>query len=751
MIKLAKSLLDNDTVSAIINAKHRDVFSVLGMHKHATESVIIVRSFLPEAQSVEVIDSKTNKSVAILDLVDQVGLFEGKIARRTAVFNYRLRVSYKNDICVLDDPYRFPSLINIEDLYLFCEGTHEKTYQWMGAHPLEVDNVKGTHFVVWAPDASRVSVVGDFNFWDSRHHVMRKHPAAGVWEIFIPKVSESTSYKYEIADENGQIQPLKADPYAFSMQLAPETASKVVQNSDYQWQDDQWMDKRASSPDHYQGPVSIYEVHLGSWKRNSENYSENNANEAHAPSYLTYIELAEQLVPYVVAMGFTHLQLMPVSEFPFDGSWGYQPIGLFAPTVRFGSAEDFKYFVDCCHRAGIGLLLDWVPGHFPTDEHGTGKFDGSCLYEHEDLRKGFHPDWKTLIYNYGRSEVQSYLISNAMYWLDQYHIDGLRVDAVASMLYLDYSREAGEWLPNIHGGRENLEAIELLQQVNSRAYLKHPGVMMIAEESTAWPGVSKPVDGGGLGFGFKWNMGWMNDTLKYMERDPIHRQHHHNEMTFGLVYSFSENFVLPISHDEVVHGKGSLLHKMPGDDWQKFANLRAYYGFMWTHPGKKLLFMGCEFAQRDEWNHDQSLDWHLLEHDSHQGVQTLIKDLNHAYRNIPALYELDCDGSGFEWLDSQNNEQSILIYLRKGKEGTAPALVVVNLTPTTYQQYCVGVPQAGYYRECLNTDSSKYGGSNVGNGGGVHAQNEVYAGQTHQITLAIPPLSTMIFEWQKSD
>ncbi|MFT5759768.1 MAG: 1,4-alpha-glucan branching enzyme [Alteromonadaceae bacterium] len=747
MNDLTKSLLDNKEVTAIINAKHQDIFSVLGMHKHPIEKGVIVRAFLPEARSVEVIDSQTNQVVTILDLVALAGLFEGKLGQQCDAFQYRLRVSYKNNIQVIEDPYRYASMINNDDLYLFCEGTHEKTYEWMGAHPLEVDEVQGTRFVLWAPDASRVSVVGDFNFWDGRCHVMRKHPAAGIWEIFLPSVGKNTCYKYEIADKNGQIQPLKADPYAFSMQLAPETASKVVDDNVYQWRDQQWMNERATSSNHYNGPVSIYEVHLGSWKRNTEN----SADIGHAPNYLTYRELAEQLVPYVVEMGFTHLQLMPVSEFPFDGSWGYQPIGLFAPTARFGSNDDFKYFVNFCHNAGIGLLLDWVPGHFPTDEHGTGKFDGSCLYEHEDLRKGFHPDWKTLIYNYGRSEVQSYLISNALYWLDQFHIDGLRVDAVASMLYLDYSRAAGEWLPNMHGGRENLEAIELLQQVNSRAYLKHPGVMMIAEESTAWPGVSKPVDGGGLGFGFKWNMGWMNDTLKYMERDPIHRQHHHNEMTFGLIYSFSENFVLPLSHDEVVHGKGSLLNKMPGDDWQKFANLRAYYGFMWTHPGKKLLFMGCEFAQRAEWDHDQSLDWHLLEHDSHRGVQTLIKDLNHAYKNIPALYELDCDSHGFEWLDSQNSQQSILIYLRKGKAGTAPALVVVNLTPTAYENYCVGVPLSGYYRERLNTDSNKYGGSNVGNGGGVNAQSEPYAGQDNQVSLSIPPLATMIFEWQEND
>jgi len=768
----AKSLLEQEQVLAIINAKHQDVFSVLGMHKHPTENRLIVRSFLPEALSVDVIDSKTNKLVAVLDCIDRAGLFEGTLGRRRNFFNYRLRVSYQNETIVVEDPYRYPSLINNDDLYFFCEGTNEKTYQLMGAHQLEVECVNGTHFVVWAPDATRVSVVGDFNFWDGRRHVMRKHPAAGVWEIFIPNNLHSNldnsqdnslvnaSYKYEIADKNGQIQPLKADPYAFSMQHPPETASKVTSNTVYPWQDEKWMNDRVLSSNPYHGPVSIYEVHLGSWKRNVPTQSAQSITD-HSPSYLTYRELAEQLIPYTVEMGFTHLQLMPISEYPFDGSWGYQPIGLFAPTSRFGSAEDFKYFVDCCHKAGIGLLLDWVPGHFPTDVHGTGKFDGSCLYEHEDLRQGFHPDWQTLIYNYGRAEVQSYLISNAIYWLDQFHIDGLRVDAVASMLYLDYSREAGEWLPNIHGGRENLEAIELLQQVNSRAYLKYPGIMMVAEESTAWPGVSKPVDSGGLGFGFKWNMGWMNDTLKYMERDPIYRQHHHNEITFSLVYSFSENFVLPISHDEVVHGKGSLLNKMPGDDWQKFANLRAYYGFMWTHPGKKLLFMGCEFAQRDEWDHDQSLDWHLLEYANHKGIQTLIKDLNHTYRNVPALYELDCDGNGFEWLDSQNSQQSILVYLRKGQAGTAPALVVVNLTPTSYENYCVGVPLSGYYRECLNTDSSIYGGSNMGNGGGVSSTSvnsnalssteSTYTGQPHQLLLSIPPLATLIFEWQSTE
>ncbi|MEW6995581.1 1,4-alpha-glucan branching protein GlgB [Colwelliaceae bacterium MEBiC 14330] len=743
MNNLVKPMLDKQQIAAIITAKHQDVFSVLGMHKQPVSNQIVVRTFLPDAQKVEVIDDN-NKVVATLDLIDESGLFEGVVAGKVDTFSYVLRVAYQHETMLVNDPYCYPSMINNDDLYLFCEGTHEKVYEWMGAHQCEVDKVKGTHFVVWAPDASRVSVVGDFNFWDGRHHVMRKHPAAGVWEIFLPNVMANTSYKYEIADHNGHIMPLKADPYAVSMQLAPDTASKVADKLVYQWQDDKWMQERANSANHYHGPVSIYEVHLGSWKRKTVSID----NNEHATAYLNYHELAEQLIPYALEMGFTHLQLMPVSEYPFDGSWGYQPIGLFSPTARFGSAEDFKYFVDSCHTAGIGVLLDWVPGHFPTDEHGTGKFDGSCLYEHEDLRKGFHPDWKTLIYNYGRAEVQSYLISNAMYWLDQFHIDGLRVDAVASMLYLDYSREPGEWLPNIHGGRENLEAIALLQQVNRRAYLKHPGIMMIAEESTAWPGVSKPVESGGLGFGFKWNMGWMNDTLQFMERDPIHRQYHHNEMTFGLVYSFSENFILPISHDEVVHGKGSLISKMPGDDWQKFANLRAYYGFMWSHPGKKLLFMGSEFAQHDEWNHDKSLDWHLLQYASHQGIQSLIKDLNHVYRNVPALHELDCEGSGFEWLDSENSQQSILVYLRKGKVGTPPALIIVNLTPSCHQNFCVGVPLAGYYRECLNTDSGIYGGSNVGNNGGVNSYNEPYAGQENTLSLSIPPLSTMIFEWQ---
>ncbi len=736
------SLLKQDEINAIIHATHSDIFSVLGMHQHPTQKSLLVRAFLPNAISVNVIDTKNNKSIATLDKIDDAGLFEGSVGSRKYAFNYQLQVEYSDTSITINDPYSFPSLLDLNDIYLFCEGTHENTYQWMGAHQQEIDNVTGTNFVIWAPEASRVSVVGDFNYWNGKSHVMRKHPAAGLWDIFIPGIEANTSYKFEIADKHGHIQPLKADPYAFSMQKSPETASKVLPKTPYEWKDSEWLSNREEKSDPYSGPVSVYEVHLGSWKRNSLNDSPAN------PAYLSYKDLTEQLIPYVVEMGFTHIQLMPISEFPFDGSWGYQPVGLFAPTSRFGSADEFKHFVDSCHQAGIGLLLDWVPGHFPTDPHGTGKLDGSCAYEHEDLRKGFHPDWNTLIYNYGRNEVKSYLISNANYWLDEYHVDGLRVDAVASMLYLDYSREEGEWLPNIHGGRENLEAIELLQTVNTRAYANHPGIMMIAEESTAWPGVSRPIDHGGLGFGFKWNMGWMNDTLQYMERDPIYRKHHHNEMTFGLVYSFSENFILPLSHDEVVHGKGSLINKMPGDEWQQFANLRAYYAFMWTHPGKKLLFMGGEFAQRNEWNHDHSLDWHLLEYKFHSGVQQLIKNLNHTYKTVPALHELDCDGNGFEWLDSQNSEQSILTYIRKGKNGTPNAVIIVNLTPTSYESFNVGVPNSGFYKECLNTDAEKYGGSNIHNNGGVTSIKGEHGGHSQHISIAVPGLSTVIFEYQ---
>ena len=743
MSRNTTGLLNEAEIDAIVSARYEDIFSILGMHKRPGGKGLIARVLLPGANSVELVSSKDHRKVASLTKVHQSGLFEGVLGRRQNRFAYHLKVRFDDGSSdgaqvVIQDPYQFRSLLKDEDVYLFSDGSQEQLHQWMGAHPRQVDGVSGTLFVIWAPDAARVSVVGDFNSWDGRRHVMRKYPASGIWEIFVPEVSLGQHYKFEIVARSGELLPLKADPYAYTMQGAPDTASITTRIGAYDWQDDAWMGARKSGANHYREAISIYEVHLGSWRRNPE---QNGA-------YLSYRELAEQLIPYVLDLGFTAIQLMPISEYPFDGSWGYQPIGLYAPTSRFGTPEDFKYFIDCCHREGIAVLADWVPGHFPTDEHGIGRLDGSCLYEHEDVRRGFHPDWNTLIYNYGRGEVVSYLLSNAMYWLEEFHLDGLRVDAVASMLYLDYSREEGEWLPNIHGGRENLEAIELLKQVNGRVYFNHPGAMMVAEESTTWPGVSKPVDQGGLGFGFKWNMGWMNDTLRFMERDPMHRQYHHNEMTFGAVYGFSENFVLPLSHDEVVHGKGSLLQRMPGDDWQKFANLRAYYGFMWTHPGKKLLFMGGEFAQRNEWNHDQGLDWYLLDYPQHRGVQNLIRDLNRCYREIPALHQLDCEGSGFEWLDSQNARQSILAYLRKGEAGVAPVLVVVNLTPSTYENYKLGVPLPGRYRECLNTDSKHYGGSNMGNIGGLLSLDESSHGQPCHLSASIPPLATVIFEWQ---
>ncbi len=748
---LNSTLIKQTDVDAIVQARHGAAHTILGLRVLTKSAHLVISAFIPDADSVTILDKRTQKQLAVLTQVDEAGFFVAKLRRKNQ-FAYQLKVTCDGQTKIIDDAFAYSadsgmSILGEMDIHLLNEGNHQKPYQKLGAHSQTLldkigQKIKGVAFSLWAPNASSVAVIGDFNLWDGRLHPMENivHHGnrSGYWTIFIPDIELGSLYKFELKDSHGNVLANKADPFASQAQYRPDTACIVSDENEYPWQDAQWLAERAQR-NARNAAISIYEVHLGSWQRDENN------------QYLNYRTIADKLIPYTLEMGFTHIQLMPVSEFPFDGSWGYQPVGLFSPSSRFGSREDFQYFVDQCHQANLGLLIDWVPGHFPSDPHGLAQFDGSHLYEHADPRQGYHPDWNTLIYNYGRVEVANFLRASALHWLDTFHVDGIRVDAVASMLYLDYSRKEGEWLPNIHGGRENLEAIELLQQVNSRAYFNHPGVMMIAEESTAWPGVSKPVDGGGLGFGFKWNMGWMNDTLKYMERDPIHRQHHHNEMTFGLVYSFSENFVLPLSHDEVVHGKGSLLNKMPGDDWQKFANLRAYYGFMWTHPGKKLLFMGCEFAQRDEWNHDQSLDWHSLQHDSHKGVLSLIKDLNHAYKNIPALYELDCDSSGFEWLDSQNSQQSILVYLRKGKEGCAPALVVVNLTPTSYENYCVGVPLSGYYRECLNTDSAKYGGSNVGNGGGVNSVNKIYAGQANQLTLSIPPLSTMIFEWQEND
>ena len=614
-----------------------------------------------------------------------------------------------------------------------AEGTHLRLYDKMGAHIISHEGVTGVHFAVWAPNAKRVSVVGDFNHWDGRRHVMRKRMGTGVWEIFLPGLGEDVKYKFEIIGADGKLLPLKADPFAFAAELRPQTASRVATIDHFEWTDGDYLKARAAR-DARRSPISIYEVHLGSWRRKD------------GSAFLSYDELATDLVQYVREMGFTHIELMPISEHPYDPSWGYQPTGLFAPTSRFGDPHGFARFVNAAHGAGIGVILDWVPAHFPTDEFGLARFDGTSLYEHDDPRRGFHPDWNTAIYNFGRTEVQSFLINNALFWLEKYHVDGLRVDAVASMLYLDYSRKEGEWLPNPQGGRENLEAIAFLRRMNEVCYGAHPGIITIAEESTAFPGVSQPSYSGGLGFGFKWNMGFMHDTLQYMSRDPIHRRHHHNDLTFGLLYAFSENFVLPLSHDEVVHGKGSLLKKMGGDNWAKFAGLRAYYSFMWAYPGKKLLFMGQEFAPWDEWSEARSLDWHLLGFEPHKGVQKLIADLNALYRSSPAMHGRDCEGEGFQWLIADDHMNSVFAWARWAGEA-APIVSISNMTPVPRVGYAVPMPRAGRWTERINSDALVYGGTGLGNGGSVQAIAKDTAGQPAEAILTLPPMATLILEF----
>ncbi len=628
-----------------------------------------------------------------------------------------------------DHSAEYPLQLSDDDFADFLAGREVHAWRLLGARACCLDGVEGVRFAVWAPNARRVAVVGDFNGWDGNCHGMHRHPRSGVWEVFIPGVAELAHYKYEIVDRDGCRLPLKADPYALSMQHPPQTAARVMgRDSHWQWSDEAWMQARR----HPLGqPVAIYEVHAGSWRRRAEQNHR----------FLSYLELADELIPYVVEQGFTHIQLMPLGEYPFDGSWGYQPVGLYAPSIRFGTPDEFRCFVDRCHTAGLGVLLDWVPGHFPTDPHGLGRFDGTALYEHADPRQGFHPDWNTLIYNFGRPEVQSFLLSNANYWLEEFHLDGLRVDAVASMLYLDYSRRPGEWVPNALGGRENLEAIAFLRMLNTTLHARHPGVLMIAEESTAWPGVTRPVDAGGLGFGFKWNMGWMNDTLRYMGRDPVHRRYHHDEMTFGLVYAWDEHFVLPLSHDEVVHGKGSLITRMPGDQWQKFANLRAYFAFMWGHPGYKLLFMGGELAQWREWSHERALDWALLEDAPHRGVQRLVSDLNACYRERPALHALDHCPQGFHWLQVDRREQSIFAWLRQGQTEDQVLVVLCNFTPGVHTGYRLGVPGPGRYREILNTDATVYAGSGQVNEVSLEAEALSWDGQPWSLLLTVPPLA----------
>jgi 1,4-alpha-glucan branching enzyme len=668
------------------------------------------------------------------------GLFAASLPYSDSIFasptSYRLRIRAGDGTEREEhDPYAFPGLLTDFDLHLIGEGTQYQMYEKLGAHVRTVEGVRGVHFGVWAPNARRVSVVGDFNRWDGRVHPLRARGSSGVWEIFIPGLAEGSIYKFEILSSIGNQLLLKADPYAFRAELRPKSGSIVADLEGYAWNDADWMAARART-NWFAAPISIYEVHLGSWQRVAQ---EGNR-------WLTYRELADRLVPYVKRLGYTHIELLPVTEHPFDGSWGYQTIGYYAVTSRFGSPTDFMYFVDRCHQAGIGVLLDWTPAHFPRDDHGLANFDGTHLYDHADPRLGEHPDWGTLVFNYGRNEVQNFLISNAVFWLDRYHLDGLRVDAVASMLYLDYSRKPGQWTPNEFGGRENLAAIAFIKKMNEVVHGRHPGVLTIAEESTAWPAVSRPTYLGGLGFSLKWNMGWMNDTLKYLHLDPIHRRFHHGQMTFSLLYAFTENFALPLSHDEVVHGKGSLLHKMPGDMWQQFANLRLLFGYLFTHPGKKLQFMGGEFAQRSEWRFDTSLEWNLLQYESHQGVQNLIADLNRLQASEKALHEVDFDWRGFEWIDCNDADSSVLSFIRRAKDPADFLVVVANFTPVVRENYRVGVPQSGYYREILNTDSVAYSGSNAGNLGGVEAEPIPWLQFARSVKLRLAPLGLIILK-----
>ena len=703
---------------AIVSGHHADPFNYLGLHFENDRPV--VRVFMPDAAAVKVLDGEGH--VSELPRIHDAGLFVGQVA--TDDRHYRLRVRFADEEVELDDAYRFPPILSDFDLHLLAEGNHLELYDKLGAHPMHLEGADGVGFAVFAPNARRVSVVGDFNFWDGRRHAMRVR-GNGYWEIFVPGARAGDRYKYEVADRDGRLLPLKADPIAFAAEMRPATASIVVDTA--RLQRPQPLEHKANA---LEAPISIYEVHLGSWRRNPD--------EGHR--WLTYRELAEQIPAYISDLGFTHIELLPIAEHPFDGSWGYQPTGLFAPTSRFGTPADFAAFIDACHRAGLGVLLDWVPGHFPDDPHGLCHFDGTSLYEHANPLQGRHLDWGTLIYNYGRVEVANMLLANALFWLDRYRIDGLRVDAVASMLYLDYSRPEGGWIPNRFGGRENLEAIEFLRRTNTQLFARYPDATTVAEESTAWPMVSRPTDWGGLGFGYKWNMGWMHDTLDYISREPVHRRYHHGDILFGLHYAFSENFVLPLSHDEVVHGKRSILGRMPGDHWQRFANLRAYYGFMFGHPGKKLLFMGCELAQDTEWSHDHSLPWHLLDRPEHRGIQTLIRDLNRLYRSTPALHELDCDAAGFEWLVADDANSSVFAWLRKGRDPRSRCVVVVNFTPKVRHGYSLRVPYAGAWREVLNTDAAAYGGSNIGNGGLVSA---VATSDSPELHLVLPPLAAV--------
>ncbi|UHD18782.1 1,4-alpha-glucan branching protein GlgB [Thiocapsa bogorovii] len=713
-----------EPLQRIIEARHHDPFEVLGRHLEGDRAV--VRAFLPGAESVTLVEA--SEPFARIEGTD-LFLWEGSASKVPE--RYRIDwVDAAGEHHVHHDPYCFPPQLPDFDLHLFGEGRHWHAYRFLGSHLTDVDGVSGVQFAVWAPSAERVSVVGDFNQWDGRAHPMRVRGGTGVWELFIPGIGQGGFYKYEIRDRATNIH-VKIDPYAQAFQERPQTAGFICPESRFRWADQGWLAARAES-DWQHRPFSVYEVHLGSWQRGANG------------EFLNYRVLAKQLADYVTELGFTHIELLPITEHPLDASWGYQCTGYFAPSARFGSPDDFRFFVDYLHRRGIGVLLDWVPAHFPKDAYALARFDGTALYEHADPRMGEHKDWGTLIFNFGRNEVKNFLLSSALYWLDEFHLDGLRVDAVASMLYLDYSRNAGEWIPNKYGGNENLEAVDFIRQLNTVTHEQHPGTLMIAEESTAWPAVSRPTYLGGLGFSMKWNMGWMHDTLSYMQKDPIYRHYHHDLLTFGLLYAFTENFVLPFSHDEVVHGKKSMLDKMPGDAWQKFASLRLLYTFMFSYPGKKLLFQGCEFAHGAEWDFDEAMDWDLLERPQHEGIKQIVADLNRLYREQPALYEVDFDSSGFEWIDCHDSSQSVLSYLRKDLSGKQIVAAAFNFTPVPRTNYRIGVPEPGFYREALNSDAELYGGSNVGNQGGVEAEPVSWMGRPYSIPIALPPLAGLI-------
>jgi 1,4-alpha-glucan branching enzyme len=724
-----------DALVALANGVNRDPFAVLGPHP-AENGGLLVRAFHPAARSMELRLIATGQ---LLPMVRKsaAGAFEIALedveSARAHELDYRLRMTFPGGHAVeADDPYRYGRVLTDFDLHLYGEGTHQRIFEKLGAHRIRIGSTTGVHFAVWAPNADRVSVIGDFNGWDGRVHAMRLLAPAGVWEIFIPDLPDGEKYKFEVRTRAGALLQ-KSDPFAVAFEVPPLSASIVRDISGYPWADATWMSARRQRGAWIDRPMSIYEVHLGSWARVPE---EGNR-------FLTYREMADRLVPYVKDTGFTHIELMPVMEHPFSGSWGYQVLGFFAPTSRFGPPEDFKFFVDVCHQAGLGVILDWVPGHFPKDEHGLARFDGTALYEHADPRQGEHQDWGTLIFNYGRNEVRNFLLSNALFWLEEYHVDGLRVDAVASMLYLDYSRREGEWIPNQYGGRENLEAITFVQQLNTLTHGEFPGSITAAEESTAYPGVSRPVHLGGLGFTYKWNMGWMHDMLQYAREDPVHRRWHHNLVTFSMLYAFTENFILPFSHDEVVHGKGAMLDKLPGDAWQKYATLRTLYGYMFGHPGKKLLFMGAEFGQWREWGHDRSLDWHLLDDPSHAALRRYVQDLNTLYVAQRPLYECDFEPSGFRWIDCNDNENSVVSVIRYARDRRDCLVQVFNFTPVARADYRIGVPDPGFYAELLNSDAAVYGGGNVGNGGGVASEPVPSHGFDQSLRLMVPPLGCL--------